>query len=67
MAKQVFVIEYEFTSTKADGDAYTRRLEIRADSAQAAMNVAHIEGASRFGARFTDNCFDWQIVESRPK
>lgn len=65
MAKQTFIVEYTFTSSKAYGHDYTLRLDIRADNEKAALNVAKIEGFSHFGARFNDNCYDWQIVEPR--
>lgn len=62
MAKREITIEYEFTSTRADGDNYTRRLSIKADNEQAALNIAHIVGFREFGARFNDNCVDWRIA-----
>jgi hypothetical protein len=63
MADHDFIVEYEFSSTRADGDAYTRRRTIKAKSASAAITLARIVGFSEFGERFTDNCFDWRIVQ----
>lgn len=63
MARREFKIEYDFTSTKADGDDYSRSIIVKADSARAALAVARIEGFKHFGARFNDNCFDWRIKE----
>jgi hypothetical protein len=58
----MFTIEYEFISTKADGDSYTHRLQIKAQNAQSALIIARIEGFRAFGARFNDNCIDWRVV-----
>lgn len=58
---KTFAMEYEFTSTRADGDNYTRVLHIDARNEQAALNVARIAGFDAFGARFNDNCIDWRI------
>lgn len=57
-----FIIEYEFTSTRADGDNYTRRATVNAKDERAALALARIEGWNCFGARFTDNCVDWQVI-----
>lgn len=62
MAKREFTIEYEFTSTRAYGDNYTRRATIKATDERAALAVAHIVGFEWFGAAFNDNCIDWRIV-----
>lgn len=62
MSKREFKMEYEFTSTKADGNSYSRTVNISADSEKAAYAAARIEGFTQFGARFTDNCVDWRIV-----
>ncbi|MER8924293.1 hypothetical protein [Mesorhizobium sp. M0859] len=62
MAKREFIIEYEFSSTSAYGDSYTRRVTVSAEHEKEALYVARIVGFERFGARFTDNCFDWRIV-----
>jgi len=57
-----YTIEYEFTSSRADGDNYTRRRSVRASYAREALVIAGIIGFTEFGARFTDNCVDWRIV-----
>ena len=62
MTRKVFRIEYEFTSTKADGDAYVRHLDIVANDVASAMSVARIEGFRAFGAQFNDNCIDWRYT-----
>ena len=62
MAAQNFIIEYEFTSTRADGDNYTRRATVKATDKRSAMSVVRIAGWENFGARFTDNCVDWRVV-----
>jgi hypothetical protein len=62
MAKREITIEYEFTSTSAYGDNYTRTATVKADNEQAAMTVARIVGFEWFGARFNDNCVDWRVV-----
>jgi hypothetical protein len=59
--RRKFLVEYQFTSTKADGDAYTRRLVIDGANEAAALREAGRRGFSEFGAKFTDNCFDWAI------
>lgn len=64
MAKREFVLEFEFTSTQANNNSYTRRATVKATNEQAALNVAHIIGFEQFGARFNDNCFDWRIVKT---
>lgn len=64
MSQQDFIVEFEFTSTRADGNNYTIRRTIRASSAKGAISLvtaANI-GFSEFGARFTDNCVDWRVV-----
>lgn len=63
MAKRDITIEYEFSSSRADGDSYKRRAVVKADNEQAALNVAHTIGFEWFGAAFNDNCFDWRIVK----
>lgn len=60
MTRKAFHIEYEFTSTKADGDTYVRYLDIVAKNLASALSVARIEGFRAFGARFNDNCIDWR-------
>ena len=63
MATQQFKILYTFTSTRADGDAYTRTLTVKAKTAQDALGaIARIEGFRAFGARFNDNCVDWELA-----
>lgn len=57
-----YVVEYEFTSTKADGDSYKRRRTIKAKNVCTALLLAKIEGFREFGARFNDNCIDWNVV-----
>lgn len=64
MARRDITIEYEFTSTRAYGDSYTRRAYIKAHDERDALAVAHIVGFQWFGARFTDNCFDWRVVKT---
>ncbi|WP_089177220.1 hypothetical protein [Bosea sp. AS-1] len=59
-----YIIEYEFTSTKAQGDNYTRRLVVKTSDVRAALAAARIEGFSAFGAAFNDNCIDWRVVRS---
>lgn len=63
MAQQEFIVEFEFTSTRADGDNYTVQRPIRASSAQSAIALVTTAGIgfSEFGERFTDNCVDWRI------
>lgn len=61
MARREFTIEYEFCSTRADGDNYTREVTVSANDEQAALRVARIVGFEWFGARFNDNCIDWRI------
>ena len=60
---RTFKIRYEFTSTRADGDEYFRTIEVQARSVAGALTIARIEGFRAFGARFNDNCTDWQVVE----
>jgi hypothetical protein len=62
VAMQSFIIEYEFTSTRADGDNYTLRATVQAKDKLRAIHLARAEGWDRFGARFTDNCVDWRVV-----
>jgi hypothetical protein len=59
--RRKFLVEYQFTSTKADGDAYKQRVVIEAANEAAALREASRRGFSEFGAKFTDNCFDWAI------
>ena len=59
---QTFMVEFEFTSSKADGDNYTRRIPVKAKTARDAENAARIAGWDAFGARFTENCVDWRVV-----
>lgn len=61
MAKREFKVEFEFVSSKADGNNYSRTLNIKAENEKSALNIARLEGFSAFGARFTDNCVDWKI------
>jgi hypothetical protein len=56
-----FIIEYEFSSTRAYGDAYKRRLIVKAHDEKGALSIAKIEGFRAFD-RFNDNCTDWNIV-----
>jgi hypothetical protein len=62
MAQRLIKMEYEFTSTRADGDGYKITIDIRADNERAALAVARIEGFRHFGARFNDNCVDWRVL-----
>lgn len=64
MAKREFTIEYDFVSTRADGDNYTLRIAVKASSVHGAMSIAKIEGFSHFGARFNDNCVDWRVINN---
>ena len=57
-----YIVEYEFTSTKADGDSYKRRLTIKAKNVCTALILAKIDGFREFGARFNDNCIDWNVI-----
>lgn len=61
MAKRDIKVEYEFVSTRADGNNSFRTLVITAETEQVAMNVAKIEGFKAFGALFNDNCIDWKV------
>ena len=63
MARKDFTVEFEFTSTAAYGDNYTRRITVKAKTAREADNAARIAGWEAFGARFTDNCVDWRVIE----
>jgi hypothetical protein len=62
MARKDFTVEFEFTSTQAYGDNYTRRIAVKAETAREAETVARFAGWEEFGARFTDNCVDWRVV-----
>jgi len=62
MAQRDFILEYEFTSTRADGDSYTRRRVVKASDEKSALFVARMVGFSEFGERFTENCFDWRVI-----
>ena len=62
MAKRDIRVEYEFVSSRADGDSYTHIITIRAHNEHAALAVAHIFGFNHFGAKFNDNCIDWRIA-----
>lgn len=63
MTKQVFNVVYTFTSQKADGNEYKRTVPIKAEHARAALVIARTVGFSEFGARFTDNCINWEIAQ----
>lgn len=63
MARRKIVIEYEFVSTRADGDAFLRYATVKAENEQAALAVARIVGFEWFGALFNDNCIDWRIAK----
>jgi len=56
-----FIIEYEFTSSVANGKNYTHTATVKAKNEKEALRVAHITGFNQFGARFNDNCIDWRI------
>lgn len=64
MAKRDFIIEFTFTSTKADGESYTRTALARAYTPSGALAIARIVGFQEFGARFTDNCIDWRVINN---
>jgi squalene cyclase len=64
MAKKEFIIEFEFTSTKADGDSYKRTAIVKAYTPSGALAVARIVGFQEFGARFNDNCIDWRVINN---
>lgn len=63
MAKREYIVEFDFTSSKADGNNYTRRLTVKADSVSEAETIARLSAFSAFGAAFTDNCVDWRAVQ----
>jgi hypothetical protein len=53
-------IRYFFTSTRADGDGYTRDRVVKARDHRAALQIARAIGFREFGAKFTD----WQVVNA---
>jgi len=55
-----FKITFFFTSTSAYGDSYTHQRTIEARNLAGAESVARIIGFKEFGARFSDNCYDWK-------
>ena len=57
-----FKIEFEFTSSRADGDNYTITRTIRAKNARQAITIAGITGVSEFGMRW-DNMSDYRLVK----
>lgn len=61
MRTKEYRITYVFTSTKPDGNDYTRTITIDAVSLRGAESAARREGFKEFGARFNDNCFDWHV------
>lgn len=58
----MFRVQYLFVSSKAYGEDYAITVDIKARDAKSALTIAGIEGFSRFGARFTENCIDWRIA-----
>jgi hypothetical protein len=61
MAKQIFTVRFYFVSTSRYNDDYTVDVAYQARNAAEAIALATLDGGSRFGARFTENCTDWQI------
>ena len=62
--KMSLAIKYFFTSTKADGGEYSRTIPVDTKDRQGALRVAKIVGFHEFGERFTENCFDWEVIKS---
>lgn len=62
MAKKTFIVQFEFTSSKADGDNYTRTVEVKAKTAKDAEDTAWFQRVSIFGAKGNDNAIDCRTI-----
>lgn len=63
MAQKLYKVEFDFVSSKADGDLYKRTVEVKASTAVQAENIAWMQRVSFFGERGNDNAIDCRAIK----
>jgi hypothetical protein len=62
MAQQVFTVEFDFVSIRANGPDQKRTMTVRAPNAVQAANIAWSSRGTQWGEFGTDNAIDCRVI-----